>query len=139
MLEKTRIVVHTVRSAHNGDWTAILTLAELLKRHDKTQRHPAIPDTAHVFVAVCDDGHIVGMIACHEIKDGIAPISNLYVLESYRRRGIASGLLAAAISYAQGAEVRLTVNRANKQARRIYRRLGFKLSDNVDLRLAVSP
>jgi ribosomal protein S18 acetylase RimI-like enzyme len=135
MLEKTRIVHQTVRSAHGGDWTAILVLAELLQRHDKTQRYPAIPDNAKIFVAARDDGHIVGMICCHEIKDGVAPISNLYVLERHRGQGIGTALLQAALAYAEKAEVRLTVNRANKQARRIYRRLGFKLSNNVDLKL----
>jgi ribosomal protein S18 acetylase RimI-like enzyme len=110
-------------------------MAELLKRHDKTQQHPVIPDTAHVFVAMCDDGHIVGMIACHEPKDGICTVSNLYVLQAHRHRGIATALLQAALAYAGKAEVRLTANRANMAARRIYRRLGFRLSNHVDLRL----
>jgi ribosomal protein S18 acetylase RimI-like enzyme len=136
MLEKTRIVHQTVRSAHGGDWHAILVMAELLKRHDKTQQHPVIPDTAHVFVAMCDDGHIVGMISVHEIKDAVAPIWNLYVLEQYRRRGIGTALLRAALAYTEKAEVRLTVNRRNTAARRIYRKLGFRLGDLVDLRLA---
>ena len=139
MLEKTRIIHQTVRSAHGGDWTAILVLAELLQRHDKTQRHPAIPDTAHIFVACNEDGHVVGMVCVHEIKDGVAPISNLYVLEQYRRKGVATGLLQSVIAFADKAEVRLTVNRANTAARRIYRKLGFKRSDNVDLRLVVAP
>jgi ribosomal protein S18 acetylase RimI-like enzyme len=135
MLEKTRIVHQTVRSAHGGDWHAILVMAELLQRHDQSQSHPIIPDTAHVFVATCDDGHM-GMISIHEIKDGVAPISNLYVLESYRRQGLGTALLKSALAYAGKAEVRLTVSRRNLAARRIYRRLGFRLSDNVDLRLA---
>ena len=82
------------------------------------------------------DNRIAGMVCVHEIKDGIAPISNLFVLEQYRRRGIATALLQSALAYAgPKTEIRLTVSRANMAARRVYRRLGFRLSDHVDLRL----
>jgi predicted GNAT family acetyltransferase len=128
-----------VREAHSGDWHAILVMAELLKRHDRSILHPVISDTAHVYVACNGDGHVIGMLACHEILNGVMPISNLYTLGSYRRQGVATALLTAAISHASGTELRLTVNRANKEARRIHRRIGFKLSDNVDLKLVVSP
>ena len=134
MLQK--IVHQTVRAAHGDDWTAILVLAELLKRADLSQSHPAIPDTAHVFVAQDEEGHIVGMVACHEIRDGVMPVSNLYVLDQHRRRGVATALLQAALAYADGNEITLTANRSNVAARRIFRKLGFRLSDCVELRLA---
>jgi ribosomal protein S18 acetylase RimI-like enzyme len=136
MLEKTRIEFQEVRSAQGADWHAVMVMVELLKRQDRTQTHPAL-DGAHVFVATADDDRIVGMIAAHEPKDGICTVSNLYVLQAHRHRGIGTALLQAALAYAgPKAEVRLAVNRANKQARRIYRRLGFRLSAHVDLRLA---
>jgi ribosomal protein S18 acetylase RimI-like enzyme len=85
-------------------------------------------------VATIDD-RIAGMVCVHEIKDGIAPISNLYVLEQYRRQGIGTALLESVIAFVgPKTEIRLTVSRAN-MAGRIYRRLGFRLSAHVDLRL----
>jgi GNAT superfamily N-acetyltransferase len=65
---------------------------------DRSRIRP-IPDTAKVFVATIDD-RIAGMIVCHEPKDGVMPISNLFVLEQYRQRGIGSALLESAIAYA---------------------------------------
>jgi ribosomal protein S18 acetylase RimI-like enzyme len=111
-----------------------LTLAELLKRQDRTQAHPSIPDNSRIYVATVAE-RIAGMVVCHQPSDGIMPISNLFVLEQYRRQGIGTALLQSAISYADKNEIRLSVNRRNTAARRIYRKLGFRLSDNVDLRL----
>lgn len=129
-----RIVHQEIRSARGPDWHAVMVMAEFLRRHDRTQAHPAL-DGAHVFVATRDET-IIGMIAAHEPKDGICTVSNLYVLQAHRHRGIGTALLQAALAFAgPKAEVRLTVNRRNVVARRIYRKLGFRLSAHVDLRL----
>ena len=85
-----RIVHQEIRSAKGPDWHAVMVMAELLRRHDRTQAHPAL-DGAHVFVATRDET-IIGMIAAHEPKDGICTVSNLYVLQAHRHRGIGTAL-----------------------------------------------
>jgi ribosomal protein S18 acetylase RimI-like enzyme len=89
-----------------------------------------------VFVVECN-GQVAGFatilarVPFQELDDPpgeYALVSDLVVLESFRRRGYGTALLRAAERYAveQGAgELRIGVLSANQQARRLYLEAGF--------------
>lgn len=83
-----------------------------------------------------EDGHIVGTVTLTRLGDNGWHwlISNVGVLPSYRGRGIASALMAAAIDQARGRGGRLLtlqVRSQNETAYRLYRRLGFRLMEQT--------
>jgi GNAT superfamily N-acetyltransferase len=92
--------------------------------------------TGRIFIVECD-GKVAGFATVfarmpfQELDDPpgeYALVSDLVVLEPFRRRGCGMALLAAAEQYAveQGAaELIIGVLTANQTARRLYRRAGF--------------
>jgi ribosomal protein S18 acetylase RimI-like enzyme len=88
-----------------------------------------------IWIAECD-GYLVGTITVEWISDdrqladgrSTAHISNLVVHPSYRRRGIARGLLGAVerAAYERGcAAITIGVDDGNDYARDLYERLGY--------------
>lgn len=73
------------------------------------------------------EGRIVALVAVAEAAD-VVEIEHLAVAPEARRRGIGTALVAHVLRTAAArgaAEVRLDVRRRNREARRLYGRLGF--------------
>ena len=80
-----------------------------------------------VFLAEAD-GQFVGFAVGRMRRPGIAYLNDLYVSPSFRRQGVAKGLLAgiAEAGRERGASLlMLNVDLTNTEARAVYRRLGF--------------
>jgi len=85
------------------------------------------PGSSDVLVAVQEDIGIVGVVVVRTVA-GEAEILNLAVLLSNRRRGLASGLVQAALAGARSAGARrafLEVRESNVAARTLYGCMGF--------------
>lgn len=75
------------------------------------------------------DGEILGAVLLMEKSRTIAQLRLLYVEPAERRRGLAERLVSEAISFARGARYRqlmLWTQSEEKDARRLYERLGFR-------------
>lgn len=139
-----------IRAAAAADRTFILGLAERFvafdlppwRAHDETavgvyrdiERHLRDrPETSHFFVAETDDGTRAGFLHLQSTIDFFtgAPnchISDIAVAPDLDGRGIGSGLLAFAESWANGRGCRfvtLSVFPANARARALYERHGY--------------
>lgn len=93
-----------------------------LKVYEETLRLPF----AYYYAAELD-GQIIGTIGL-QILGGDGEISNVAVLPQYRKQGIASDLLAAALQYGQQIGTRdftLEVRAGNTAAIALYERYGF--------------
>lgn len=72
------------------------------------------------------DGRIIGLaIAEPAWSDGISMITTIGVDPEFRRRGVASELLARCESLLPGEKIRLTVRVDNQPAIRLYERFGY--------------
>jgi GNAT superfamily N-acetyltransferase len=92
-----------------------------------------------VFIAESEEGTIVGLLTCWRAEDAtdmtVVPqarvhlyISELFVAEPWRGRGVAGALLATAETHARGigiAQVTIGSLASNKSARRAYAKAGF--------------
>lgn len=77
-----------------------------------------------------EDGKIVGYICVHVMYEE-AQVCNIAVLPQYRRKGIASALIAAMESFCldSGCErSELEVNTANEQAVSLYKKCGYEVA-----------
>lgn len=54
---------------------------------------------SHFWVAETDDGKIVGMIGVQQHEAGVGEIRRLRVSQEFRRRGVGSGLVEAAVRF----------------------------------------
>lgn len=84
---------------------------------------------SHMFGAVID-GNIVGYI-CVRVMYEEAQICNIAVTENYRRKGIATALLAEAEKFVaeQGClRAELEVNTANLPASSLYKKCGYQVA-----------
>lgn len=82
---------------------------------------------SHMFGEV-DGGKIVGYV-CVRVMYEEAQVCNIAVLESYRRRGIASSLIAEVERFAAEngcLRSELEVNTANEAAVKLYEKCGYK-------------
>ena len=59
------------------------------------------------------------------IVSGIVDIMNLFVKENHRRKGIATSLMKELIESEEYTKIMLEVNENNKEALRLYTKLGF--------------
>jgi len=88
-----------------------------------------------VFLAAVDEaGHVAGTLLL-DCRPPLAFIADVGTAPSWRRAGVATGLVAAASSLAQGqgCEVVSLTARRDDRPRRIYERLGFDvLGESVD-------
>jgi ribosomal protein S18 acetylase RimI-like enzyme len=121
-----QIIEQEVRAATIRDRDPIADMvARCCELEDKPFR--PLPDSvAQIFVATRDE-KVVGMLAVHA-PDEIR-LSHLWVFERYRRCGIATGLIKAAIAYAGRREIVLVVGRENNAAIRCYEACSFQLGD----------
>jgi ribosomal protein S18 acetylase RimI-like enzyme len=72
------------------------------------------------------DGRIIGLaIAEADWSDGVSMITTIGVDPAFRRRGVASALLARCEELMPGEKIRLTVRADNQAAIRLYERFGY--------------
>jgi ribosomal protein S18 acetylase RimI-like enzyme len=122
----TMIIDQLVRPASTHDRAAVQRMIELLARQNDAAAD--ISDAAKVFVAKCDE-KIIGVIAV-SMSAGTAQISHLYVLENFRRCGIATALVHAVIdALPPGTLLELSVPTRNTDARLFYLAVGFQRSE----------
>jgi GNAT superfamily N-acetyltransferase len=89
------------------------------------------------------DGAMVGLTAVYKPADyrnviygrQSAIISHVYVVPASRKRGIASALTMRAVQWAKDSNCIVIRLRSSKQGRPVYEKLGFKPSDEMELRL----
>jgi GNAT superfamily N-acetyltransferase len=90
--------------------------------------HP-VPAGALVAVA---DGAIVGVAEFHTRFYGHLFIELLLVAERYRRRGVASALIAACAAASPTNKLFTSTNRSNLAAQTFFLRAGFQVSGSID-------
>lgn len=83
-----------------------------------------ISDTDSIYNYIEND-KVLGYLEIR-IVDGVLDIMNLFVSEDSRRKGIASALMNEMINKEQYNRIMLEVNENNKEAIRLYSKLGFK-------------
>jgi ribosomal protein S18 acetylase RimI-like enzyme len=87
------------------------------------------------------DGEVAGYLVLafgfdHELGGRVATVTDLFLDEKFRRRGIATAALRHVERYCSGAGVtaiELQVERDNLEARALYARLGFAAHDRIPL------
>lgn len=77
----------------------------------------------HAVLATEEDGNVVGMVIVPNWDENL--ISEVYVVESHRRTGLGSRMLAA-LHIATGFRHRINVTYGNENAIKFYESLGFK-------------
>lgn len=83
----------------------------------------------YIFLVACDDGKIVGYLGLFKAC-GEGDITNVAVLASYRRRGIARKLLEALFDLCVSDKlecVHLEVRKSNEGAIKLYENTGFSV------------
>lgn len=91
-------------------------------QHDMAVRDRRLAERAGARFILSEDGSA----GCHVYRHGpIAQIEELYVLSSYRGRGLGTGLMAAALAACADAQVVFLVAYANNWQQEWYGRLGF--------------
>ena len=78
---------------------------------------------------VLSGGREVGFLKVTE-REGVITLVQVYIASDHRRRGIGTALLRALL--ARGLPVKLRVLKANADARRLYKRLGFRVVDESE-------
>ena len=84
----------------------------------------SISDTDSVYNYIEND-KILGYLEIR-IVDGVIDIMNLFVNEEDRRKGVATHLMNEIINKEEYNRIMLEVNENNKEAIRLYSKLGFK-------------
>lgn len=106
-------------ASFTNPWTRDMYLADQANR-----------GVSFCYLAKDPDGLVVGFCSFWRVLDELH-INNLAVLPAYRRRGVASALLAYVLN--QGARLgaeraTLEVRRSNDPARLLYQRFGFSVA-----------
>ena len=84
-------------------------------------------DTAHLFVALCDD-KVAGYISVYVVLESCY-VNNIAVFPEYRRQGVGTALLKMAMltADAMGTDfISLEVRKSNAEAISLYEKLGFE-------------
>ena len=100
-------------------WTRDMYLAELEN-----------PGVSFLFLAKESTGRVVGFCGFWRVLDELH-INNLAVLPEYRRRGVASAILARVFDEARALGAKrmlLEVRRSNRAAQHLYERFGFTVA-----------
>lgn len=94
------------------------------------------PDADHRII--CEGDQPVGRILVHRTEQAIALV-DMALLPDFRGAGIGTALIGAlqAEAEASGRPLRLQVLRSNAAARRLYERLGFRITGEAGLHLAM--
>jgi ribosomal protein S18 acetylase RimI-like enzyme len=82
-----------------------------------------------------NSGALVGMVLCSDVGDDVMHVTQLCISPDYRGRGLAELLMRHCISMLDSAgvvAVTLTVTEANREAMRLYHRLGFSTRQSFD-------
>jgi ribosomal-protein-alanine N-acetyltransferase len=106
-------------TSFTNPWTREMYLAELEN-----------PGVSFLFLAKESSGEVVGFCGFWRVLDELH-INNLAVLPEYRRRGVASAILARVFAEGQtlGAKrTLLEVRRSNGAAQHLYERFGFTVA-----------
>lgn len=91
--------------------------------------------TGHRFFAAYEGDAPLGFVSAYRDGD-ITWLRKLYILPAAQGRGIGHALMATAFeALAPALHHRLLVNRNNVNAQAFYKRLGFSLIDEVDVRM----
>lgn len=126
-----------VRHARQDDFSAIQTLLNQLmpgEPHGRRAMWKALEHHPAYAAWVADvDGVLAGFIDVFVFPDvahgaPISVINNLVVGEPFRRRGLATRLLQAAVDHsrqAQAVEVHVWTDFSNERAIRLYKQVGF--------------
>ena len=128
-----------IRSAGPGDREALVSLSrewnddQAVAEPSAVERTLAGDGTERIWVAVVG-GEIVGFAAVQQTRSfryrrPTHELTELYVTESHRRRGVGSQLLEAVRVDAESCgalELFLRVHRDNRAARRLYERAGLE-------------
>ena len=135
---------YTIRTAVEEDFPAILAIIKALalfenapeKVTNTVEQMKAEKDYFHCLVAVGDDGEIMAIclyfFAYYTWVGKSLYLDDLYVLEPYRRNGIASALLDRLFEVARVANcnrVRWQVLNWNGNAIRLYKKYGAAVDD----------
>jgi putative acetyltransferase len=86
-------------------------------------------DAGGTFLAVLDDGRVVGTGALSRISDEVCELDRMWLLPEYRRRGIGHRVVKRLFAFARRRgyrTVRLHTNSDLKGAIRFYEGLGFR-------------
>ena len=112
-------VIAVEEASFTRPWTRDMYLAELEK-----------PGVSFCFLAVGALGTVVGFCSFWRVVDELH-INNLAVLPAFRRRGIASALMAHVLEEGAALGARratLEMRRSNESARLLYERFGFAVA-----------
>jgi ribosomal protein S18 acetylase RimI-like enzyme len=84
---------------------------------------------SHFWVAVSDQGTVVGMVGVQHHDEGTGEIRRLRVLESHRRRGIGSALVEQALAFCeqqQYLKITLDTFMEHEAATRLFEKFRFR-------------
>lgn len=83
------------------------------------------------WLCVYDEGEVIATICIEKADQDLAMISSFYVIPSMRQQGIGTRLLRTVHQDYGDRRLMLFVNEENKQAVRLYERMGFKVYKRV--------
>ncbi|MBI1371345.1 MAG: GNAT family N-acetyltransferase [Phycisphaera sp.] len=134
--------MHTLRPARDDDYAFVYELQERTMRayveaafdawDDDWQRaffaQHWSPEHTRI-VEVC--GEPAGRLEVHERDDHVY-LANINLLPAHQGRGIGAAMIRGLIDDAAPRPVTLRVLKSNPDARRLYERLGFELTHEID-------
>ena len=135
---------YTIRTVVEDDFPSVLAIIKALALFEKApekvtntvEQMKAEKDCFHCLVAVGDDGAVMAIclyfFAYYTWVGKSLYLDDLYVLEPYRRNGVASALLDRLFDVARGANcnrVRWQVLSWNGNAIRLYKKYGATIDD----------
>ncbi len=142
------------RKFKNSDSDSAAELIQALYREDPSDRPIILPQIKKTFERLCRHPELgcIMIIECggeiagysilinfwsNEFGGNVCFIDELYVKKEFRGKGIAGGFIKylAEVKFADSVALRLEVTPANKSARKLYEKLGFKphKNDTLDL------
>jgi ribosomal-protein-alanine N-acetyltransferase len=130
----------TLRPATLDDVPALMALKDNGGHADNWRRD--LNSAFYALVATVD-GAVVGMVVLTPLAvpghaNRIAELTNLYVAEDHRQRGVGTGLVNAAIAFARAQQINgiiLRIDECDEVAARLYTRAGFVSWGEITLAL----
>ncbi len=103
---------------------------------------PFTPPNGTFFVALDDDGQIIGGVGLRSVAEGVGEIKRLWVAETARRLGVGAGLMDAAEDAAQrfGMHmVELETGPKQPEAVALYLATGWELVEELPVKVSDYP